>query len=645
MKTSVINKILIAASALLLAALISFMTIGKGLILDSLLIVASIVAGFPIFVKAWQATKLKMFSIELLVVIAVVGALVIGEYFEASAVTFLFLFGAFLESRSLEKSRSSIKSLMEMAPLRATVLRDGKRDVVAADEVEVNEIVVIQTGEKIAVDGVIIGGEASVNESAITGESVLVKKQNGDKVFSGSILDNGYIEVRAESVGDDTTFAKIIELVEEAQEGKVKAQRFLEKFARFYTPAIILISALVWIITKDVHLALTFLVISCPGALVISAPVSIVAGIGNGARNGILIKGGEVMENMAKLQGVVFDKTGTLTEGRPMVVDIKSFGIDTDKMLKLAAEAELNSEHHLARAIVDEAKNRNIELTNKPLETDIMKGRGIAVVFESDTLYIGNKLGLDELGVELNKDVAKISLDSEKRGNTAVYVVKNNSVVGIISIADKIRNEAKYTIKQLEADGLDHLVMLTGDNIHTAKMVARQLGIGRVFAGLLPEEKSKKVNACMDVGVKLAMVGDGVNDAPALAAADVGVAMGVAGTDVAMETADVVLMSDNLDKLSYAFRLAKTTIRNMKQNVYFAVATVVLLLVGVLTNNVNLASGMLIHEASVLLVILNAIRLVRYNPMKGKSRLKARSKKVSSDLCSHTSYDMEEIAA
>lgn len=645
MKTSVINKILIAASALLLAALISFMTIGKGLILDSLLIVASIVAGFPIFVKAWQATRLKMFSIELLVVIAVVGALVIGEYFEASAVTFLFLFGAFLESRSLEKSRSSIKSLMEMAPLRATVLRDGKRDVVAADEVEVNEIVVIQTGEKIAVDGVIIGGEASVNESAITGESVLVKKQNGDKVFSGSILDNGYIEVRAESVGDDTTFAKIIELVEEAQEGKAKAQRFLEKFARFYTPAIILISALVWIITKDVHLALTFLVISCPGALVISAPVSIVAGIGNGARNGILIKGGEVMENMAKLQGVVFDKTGTLTEGRPMVVDIKSFGIDTDKMLKLAAEAELNSEHHLARAIVDEAKNRNIELTNKPLETDIMKGRGIAVVFESDTLYIGNKLGLDELGVELNKDVAKISLDSEKRGNTAVYVVKNNSVVGIISISDKIRNEAKYTIKQLEADGLDHLVMLTGDNIHTAKMVARQLGIGRVFAGLLPEEKSKKVNTCMDVGVKLAMVGDGVNDAPALAAADVGVAMGVAGTDVAMETADVVLMSDNLDKLSYAFRLAKTTIRNMKQNVYFAVATVVLLLVGVLTNNVNLASGMLIHEASVLLVILNAIRLVRYNPMKGKSRLKARSKKVSSDLCSHTAYDMEEIAA
>ena len=308
MKTSVINKILIAASALLLAALISFMTIGKGVILDSLLIVASIVAGFPIFVKAWQATRLKMFSIELLVVIAVVGALVIGEYFEASAVTFLFLFGAFLESRSLEKSRSSIKSLMEMAPLRATVLRDGKRDVVAADEVEVNEIVVIQTGEKIAVDGVIIGGEASVNESAITGESVLVKKQNGDKVFSGSILDNGYIEVRAESVGDDTTFAKIIELVEEAQEGKAKAQRFLEKFARFYTPAIILISALVWIITKDVHLALTFLVISCPGALVISAPVSIVAGIGNGARNGILIKGGEVMENMAKLQGVVLIK-------------------------------------------------------------------------------------------------------------------------------------------------------------------------------------------------------------------------------------------------------------------------------------------------------------------------------------------------
>ena len=618
MKSNQINNILIATSTLLLAALFSFLAIGKGNVLNYLLIASSIVAGFPIFIKAWQASRMKMFSIELLVVIAVIGALIIGEYFESAAVTFLFLFGAFLESRSLEKSRSSLRSLMDMAPLQATILKNGERVTVMAGEVEVKDTVIIQTGDKIPVDGKIVSGEAAINQSAITGESLLVKRGLGEKVFSGSILDNGYLEVLAESVGEDTTFSKILELVEEAQEGKAKTQRFLEKFAKYYTPAIIFISILVWIITRDVHLALTFLVISCPGALVISAPVSIVAGIGNGARNGILIKGGEIMENLAKLKGIVFDKTGTLTEGKPMVVDIKAIDINETEFLKIAAEAELNSEHHLARAIVNEAKRLKIELSNQPTETEVLKGRGISVVLNNEHLFIGNRQGLFENSIGISSDIEKYAQQREKIGNTAVFVANETRILGIISVADKVRGEAKDAIKQLELNGIEHLVMLTGDNEHTAKLVAQQLGISKVFANLLPEDKSVKVQSCMNNGVKLGMIGDGVNDAPALAIADVGIAMGVAGTDVAMETADVVLMSDNLEKVSYALKLSKTTIRNMKQNVYFAVATVLILLIGVLTNKVNLASGMLIHEASVLLVILNAIRLVKYNPNRNR---------------------------
>ena len=614
MKAKQVNRIMYAAGILILAALTTYLFKWNSLLLDALLIAASIVAGIPTFIKAWQASRLKMFSIELLVTIAVIGALIIGEYVESAAVTFLFLFGAFLEGRSLEKARASLKSLMEMAPLEATVIRDGIRSLIMAEEVVENDLVVIQTGEKIPIDGRVVSGSASVNEAAITGESVPASKAKDDQVFSGSILDSGYLEVIAENVGEDTTFSKIIELVEEAQEGKAKTQRFLEKFARIYTPGIMVLSVLVGLITRDVHLALTFLVIACPGALVISAPVSIVAGIGNGARNGILIKGGEVMENLAKINAMVFDKTGTLTQGRPEVTAVKGFGIDEKELLLMAAEAEVISEHHLGRAIVKEAERKGLKLVNKPSDVTVLKGRGIEVLLNGKQLYIGNRKGLSQNGIPIETEMESYATEQEKAGNTAVFIADNTKVMGIISIADTIREKAVDTMHHLKTVGIDHLVMLTGDNKHTANIVGDQLGIDRVFAELLPEDKALKVKACMGKGRNLAMVGDGVNDAPAIASADVGIAMGVAGTDIAMETADVVLMADNLDKLVHALKLSKATVRNMKQNMFIAVGTVALLLVGVLTKNVNLASGMLIHELSVLFVILNAIRLVRFKP-------------------------------
>lgn len=614
MRSQQVNRLMYAAGTLLLAALAVYLLSGNQTVLDALLITASIVAGIPTVLRAWQASRQKMFSIELLVTIAVVGALIIGEYVESAAVTFLFLFGAYLEGRSLEKARASLKSLMELAPLEATVIRDGIRSIINAEEVEENDLVVIQTGEKIPIDGRVISGQASVNEAAITGESVPASKTKDDQVFSGSILDSGYIEVIAEHVGEDTTFSKIIELVEEAQEGKAKTQRFLEKFATIYTPGIIVLSILVWIITQDIHLALTFLVIACPGALVISAPVSIVAGIGNGARNGILIKGGEVMENLAKINAMVFDKTGTLTKGTPEVTAVKGFGISEEDLLQMAAEAEVISEHHLGRAIVKEAERKGLKLVHEPSEVTVLKGRGIEVVLNDKPLYIGNRRGLSQNEITIDPEVENYATAREKAGNTAVFIADNHKILGVISIADKIREKASNTVHQIRSIGVNHLVMLTGDNQHTANIVGEQLGLDGIYAELLPEDKAEKVKSCMAKGRNIAMIGDGVNDAPALATADVGIAMGVAGTDVAMETADVVLMADNLEKLTHALKLSKATIRNMKQNMVIAVGTVALLLAGVLTKNVNLASGMLIHELSVLLVILNAIRLVRYKP-------------------------------
>ena len=612
--------IVVISGMLLLLAIVAHLldyTVWK----NSLLIVATVVAGWSTVKTAFRSIMMKSFSIELLVTIAVVGAVIIGEYVEAAAVTFLFLFGAYLEVRTLEKTRTSLQTLMDMAPLEATVLKNGERMTIPIDEVVVGDRIVIQSGEKVSIDGKILSGQAFINEAAITGESTPADKAVSDKVFSGTVIDNGYIEVETEKVGDDTAFSKIIELVEEAQEAKARRQKFLERFANIYTPAIIVLSILVFIFSRNIELTLTFLVIACPGALVISAPVSLVAGIGNGARSGTLIKGGEVIENIAKLDVVVFDKTGTLTEGKPSVTNIKTYGIEEDVLLKLVAEAEVISEHHLGQTIVKEAMTRGVRLTNEPIDFKVEKGHGIHATVGEKRIIAGNRKLLQMNNVILDGVVEQDALFEEKAGNTAVFVAVNGKIRGIISIADQIRKEAAETIQQLKAAGIKQTIMLTGDNKHTAEKVASLLGIDVVHAEMLPEDKINHIKKLKAAGYHVAMVGDGINDAPAIALADVGIAMGAAGTDVAMETADVVLMGDRLNRISYAHSLAKATVRNMQQNMFFAVGTVVLLLIGVLLGKVFLASGMLIHELSVLAVIVNAIRLVRFKQRGSKNKI------------------------
>lgn len=604
--------------------LIAFILIAAGLILrfsgntdegNTALIGATVIAVLPIGIKAYQAARMKLFSIELLVTIAVIGALFIGEYVESSIVTFLFLFGSYLEARTLERTRSSIKELTEMAPQEANlILTDGSRKLIDVYDLEIGDKIAILPGGMIPVDGKVMSGEAEVNEAAVSGESIPVSKITGDQVLSGTILDSGYLEITAEKVGDDTTFSKIIELVEEAQDSKSNAERFLDRFAQYYTPGVLILSIIVWFITKDLHLAITFLVIACPGALVIGAPVSNVAGIGNGAKNGSLIKGGEVIEKLSKVDTLVFDKTGTLTKGRPEVTDFKVFAGDEMELTGLIGKLETASEHHLGRAIVEYAEKTSDLSAYIMEQASGVKGQGIEGTISDHSIVAGNRKLLRENGIDIPTEIETYALEREKKGNTAVFAAVDSKLTAVISIADKIRDDAKEALATMRNNGIKHVVMLTGDNRHTAAAVAAELGIDEVHAELLPEDKVTHVKRLKEEGRMISMAGDGINDAPAIATADVGLAMGKGGTDISMETADVVLMADKLSQYAHALSLSKGTMRNMKQNIIIALVTVALLLVGVLMGGVNLAIGMFAHEASVLIVILNAMRLIKFKP-------------------------------
>ena len=618
-KLSKKNRVIIASVLVVISFILKELQ-GYAPITIAFMLGTTLVAGIPIFKNAFEALKYKIVGIDALVTIAVTGALFIGEYWEAAAVTFLFMLGDYLESRTIEKTRSSIRALLDLAPDTARVIRDGQEIEVDPEDVLEGEIVLIKPGEKISVDGVIIEGNAYINQAAITGESLPVNRSVEDGVFSGTIVESGYLKVRADRVGDDTTFARILEMVEEAQDKKAKTQKFLEKFSRYYTPGIIVLATLLYLVTRDIVLSLTLLVIACPGALVISTPVSIVAGIGNGAKHGVLVKGGEIMEKLGKIKVLAFDKTGTLTLGKPMVTDVLAFGIEKDELLRVTALAESYSEHPLGRAIINYAKEELGEIQGSLEDAQIITGQGIKAKIEGKEYLIGNRRLLLDNGYKLDT-YESILQEEEDIGQTAILIGLNMNVMGIIAIADIVREDAKDLIKNLKSLGIEKVVMLTGDNERAAKAISNELGIDEWYSELMPEDKVKAVITLQEKYGATAMVGDGVNDAPALASAELGIAIGGAGKDVAMETADVVLMSEEIKRLSHAIGLSRATVRNMKQNIYFAIGVAALLLLGVLVKTVNLSFGMLVHELSVLLVIINAVRLLGYGD-KGFSKRK-----------------------
>ena len=575
------------------------------------MIAASIIGAIPVALHAISALMNKVISIELLVTIAVIGAFIIGEYEESAVVTFLFLFGNYLEQKTLEKTRSSVKSLTKMAPTTAELVdEDGNTSTVDVDDLDEGDHVIVKPGGQIPVDGKIIDGTGYMNEASITGESTPVKKGIGDKVFAGSLTDNGTITVETTSVGEDTTFGKIIELVEEAQDSQSPAARFIDKFATYYTPAVLIIGILVWILTRDFPLAITVLVLGCPGALVIGAPVSNVAGIGNGAKNGILMKGGNAVNTFSHVDTLVLDKTGTLTTGKMSVTKIADFGSDKNDMLGLLSAVEKTSDHPLGQAITKYITELGITETPDLPELDTVKGQGLVGKNADMQILVGNERLMKANNVKISAAQRKAIDGRMNDGDSVVLMAFNNELRLVVGVNDQLRPDAREGLQALKDAGLKRIVMLTGDNKVAAQRVADRLPIDEVHAELLPEDKVEFVKKFKKQGSTVAFVGDGINDSPSLATADIGIGMGT-GTDVAIETSDIILVKSSFDALAHAYVLAKKTVANTKENIIIAVGTVALLLIGLIVGVIHMGSGMFVHEISILVVIFNAMRLIR----------------------------------
>ncbi|MDD2417533.1 MAG: heavy metal translocating P-type ATPase [Oscillospiraceae bacterium] len=604
------NKIALIVGILIAVGFISEWTIHNESIFAWSLIIGSVLGIIPIVIQAYQALRVKVVSIDILVTLAVVGAFIIKNYEEAAIVIFLFLFGAFLEQRTLNKTRSAIKELTEMAPESALKkMGDDEFVEVDVDEVDIGDILLVKTGAKVPVDGTIITGQGSINEASITGESLPVAKEKGLTVYAGTILENGTLQIVADRVGEDTTFGKIIELVEEAQDSKSEAERFIDRFSKYYTPAVLILALVLGLFTQNVELAITILVLGCPGALVIGVPVSNVAGIGNGARNGVLLKGSEVISDFSRLDTIVFDKTGTLTVGNPSVAEKEFYADNIDEALGYLASVERESDHPLAKAVLEKIG----ETTFSPVEnTEVIKGGGIVAHVNGHRVAVGNAALMEKENVKLNEKARADIARFESSGNSLVITSVNGELKIVMGIRDQIRTGVKEDLRKLKKLKVKNLVMLSGDNQGTVDAVSRELGLTEAHGNMLPEDKSAYIKKLIDEGQIVAFVGDGVNDSPSLALANIGIAMGT-GTDVAIETSDVVLMNSDFSRLPHALGLAKATARNMRQNIIIALGVVLVLLAGLLFSEwVNMSIGMLVHEASILVVILNGMRLLRY---------------------------------
>ncbi|MFC5386467.1 heavy metal translocating P-type ATPase [Aquamicrobium segne] len=576
----------------------------------ALMVAAAFLAGSDIAIRAWRSLRVKHFSIELLVTVAAVGALIIGEVWESAAVTFLFMFGGWLEARTMGQTRGALKALLDAAPATATVLRDGDPVEVPAHMVQLGETVLVRAGQRIPVDGEVTEGTAAVSEAAITGEPMPAEKAPGSNVHAGTIAENGLLRIRATNVGADTTLARIIQRVEEAQEEKAPSQRMIERFAQWYTPSIIGLAVAAFAVTQDIRLALTLLVVGCPGALVISTPVSIVAGIGRAARSGILIKGGQHLESAGRIDTLALDKTGTLTEGKPQLASIVALGgIAEAELLHLAATAETGSTHPLGRPIVEAGRKQGPLSTPEALEEHA--GMGLSARIDGRVIAAGNRRLMDTLGIALGQE-GEAALDRLlSNGQTPILVARDGQLIGLLGMSDMAREGAAEAIARLRDIGIGRVVMLTGDQHGAAEAIAREVGIDEVHAELMPEDKLELIRKMKADGAHVAMVGDGINDAPALAAADTSIAMGAAGSDVAIETADIALLKDDLGKIPEAMAISRATLGNMRQNLVIALVTVAGLLAGVFSGNVHMAGGMLVHQLSVLIVIANGMRLLR----------------------------------
>ncbi|WP_108672423.1 heavy metal translocating P-type ATPase [Peribacillus acanthi] len=586
-------------------------------------LMAILIGGYSLFKVGLMNLIRLQFDMKTLMTVAIIGASIIGEWSEGAIVVILFAISEALERYSMDKARQSIRSLMDIAPQEALVLRNGNEITVHVDEIQVGDIMIVKPGQKIAMDGVVVKGYSSINQAAITGESVPVEKNVSDEVFAGTLNGEGLLEVKVTKLVDDTTIAKIIHLVEEAQAERAPSQAFVDRFAKYYTPAIMIIAALVAIIPpllfngswEDwVYQGLAVLVVGCPCALVVSTPVSIVTAIGNAARNGVLIKGGIHLEEAGSLKAIAFDKTGTLTKGTPVVTDYKILlNNDPNELLGIIAALESRSQHPLASAIIQKAVNDDISYKEiEVVDFSSITGKGIKGRINGMDFYIGSpKLFVETLS---SFDIAGIDSeikDLQLQGKTVMVIGADQKILALLAVADEVRESSKDVIRKLHTLGLKKTIMLTGDNQGTANEIGRQVGVSEIKAELMPEDKLKFIKEMRYEYEKVAMVGDGVNDAPALASATVGIAMGGAGTDTALETADIALMGDDLSKLPFTIKLSRQALWIIKQNITFSIVIKLLALILVIPGWLTLWIAIFADMGATLLVTINSLRLLK----------------------------------
>jgi Cd2+/Zn2+-exporting ATPase len=614
------STLIIALSSVLLAlGLYIEFALGMQLQANIFYLMVTVISGYSIMKKGLLALLKKRLDMNFLMTIAAVGAFSIGHGEEGASIVYLFFIAEFLEDYAGDRARKSIEALVKLAPETAVVKRDGGEVNVHVHEVNVNDIAVVRPGEKIPIDGIVISGESSVNQASITGESMPAYKKTGDQAYAGTLNEHGYLEIKVSKRSEETVISKIVKLVEDAGRKKSHTEKFVDKFARYYTPVVIFLAVSVAVVPGLVfgkpfdewlYKALVLLVISCPCALVISTPVSMVSGITGAAKNGVLIKGGNYIEEMAKAKVFVFDKTGTLTEGRSVVTDLLEVNsYSANEILEIAASIESLSEHPLARAVVAKAESESVSLKSAS-EFKAIPGKGVKGNIDGKMYYIGSPAMFSELSIPFPEVKVR---ELEDEGKTAI-LLGNQECMGIIAIMDKVRDAAPETIRLLKKKGM-RVEMLTGDNERIARAIANKLGIDEYHAGLLPEDKVRIIEELDQKYGKVVMVGDGVNDAPALARATVGIAMGAIGSDVALETADIALMHDDISKLPYLFELSKKTLGIVKGNIFTSIAVkgsfAVLAIPGIVTLWMAVAFG---DMGLSLLVIVNAMRLAVLKP-------------------------------
>ena len=550
---------------------LAYWDIGATFVNAGLALVATLFGGYLRFLGGFKDIFNRKITVNVFVTVALVATIAVGEFRAAAVIVFIMAVAGALESYTLDKTRRSIRNLLDLTPKMATVRRNEEEVSIPANEIKVGEVVVVRPGGRIPVDGIVVAGESCVNQAPITGESMPVEKFKGGEVFGGTLNETGRLEVRTTKVGQDTTLAKIVHLVEQAQGTKAPIQNLADRFTVWFLPAVLVLAAIAFLTSGDVKVAVSVLLVPCPCAFAIATPTAVTAGISNMARHAVLIKGGVFLELAKKMDVLLVDKTGTFTFGRPKVVEVVPFhGISEAEVVRLAAIAEKYSEHPLARSVMTYAKERGIEIPD-PDEFGIEVGMGVTAQLDGNKILVGKNKFLQNKGVIVTEDIGQSALEQAELGRTAILVANDMRPVGLIAIADEIRSETPHAIASLKAMGLRSIIMLTGDNHRVAKAVAEEIGVDGFQAELLPEQKLQFVEKLQKEGNVVGMIGDGINDAPALALADVGIAMGAAGTDVAVETADVTLMNDDLSRVVNFMDMSRKVLLRIKLNIFFSI--------------------------------------------------------------------------